>query len=334
MPTHVRTTLVFFVMAATATLLRAADAPTDRPELIFQTGFEGTSSVISLNASQDDIVGKDDTLPDHNDWVEDLEKRVGFKTFRLEYTGGDPSKRFAKIIPEPGNPKNKVLWFWLSDSWKADGGVVKARVQADLYGLKPGLQEFYQSVRVFLHEDFNAVKGYPHPIPWCTISEFWNDVYWVNNPKGFRVTLGIGKPAAAESDLYFILDAQGPGMKRVWKADNDKVKVPIGRWFTMEYYFKEGDSKTGRFYMAITPDGQPRQVVYDVTNWTRNTTDPTPDGITDWNPMKLYTSKELVAYMKSQNKTLQIYWDDFRLWKNKRPEDAGTRAQISKEGIR
>jgi hypothetical protein len=68
--------------------------------------------------------------------------------------------------------------------------------------------------------------------------------------------------------------------------------------------------------MAITPEGQPRQVVHDVTGWTQNTRDPAPAGISDWNPMKLYTSKELVSFMRSQDKTLQVYWDDFRLWKN------------------
>lgn len=48
------------------------------------------------------------------------------------------------------------------------------------------------------------------------------------------------------------------------------------------------------------------------------TKDPAPNGFTGYNPMKLYTSKELVSYVKSQGKTLQIYWDDFKLWTNKR----------------
>jgi hypothetical protein len=39
----------------------------------------------------------------------------------------------------------------------------------------------------------------------------------------------------------------------------------------------------------------------------------------DFNPMKLYTSKELIDFMKSRGKTLQIYWDDYKLWKNKQP---------------
>ena len=36
--------------------------------------------------------------------------------------------------------------------------------------------------------------------------------------------------------------------------------------------------------------------------------------------MKMYTSKEVVAFMKKQGKTLQMYWDDFKLWRNKQPE--------------
>jgi len=56
-----------------------------------------------------------------------------------------------------------------------------------------------------------------------------------------------------------------------------------------------------------------------VTNFTHMTKDPAPNGLTGYNPMKLYTSKELVSYVKSQGKTLQIYWDDFKLWTNKRP---------------
>jgi len=36
--------------------------------------------------------------------------------------------------------------------------------------------------------------------------------------------------------------------------------------------------------------------------------------------LKLYTSKGLIDYMNSKGKTLQIYWDDFKLWKDKRPD--------------
>jgi hypothetical protein len=133
------------------------------------------------------------------------------------------------------------------------------------------------------------------------------------------VTLGIDKPSTETSELNFILNAENPGQKEIWNADNPRIKVPIGQWFTMEYYFKEGNQETGRFWMAITPAEGAKQVVFDVHNFTHMTQDPAPNGLTGYNPMKLYTSKQLINHVKAQGKTLQVYWDDFRLWKNKRP---------------
>lgn len=295
-------------------------------KLVFQTGFEGTSQVITNSKDApdfitpgyaiDDIVGKDTTLPEKNDWVKDLDESPDAGKFLFEYTGGDSTQRSTKIIPEPGNPSNKVLLFWLNDSWHASENQLKARMQADIYGIKNGYKEFYQSVRVFLHPDFNALKKYPKKISWLTISEFWNNEWWVKTEKyGFRVTLGIGKPSKKESELNFILNAENAGQKEVWNGDNTEIKVPIGKWFTMDYYYKEGNIDTGRFYMTITLDGEPKQVVFDIKNFTHNTSDPAPNGVTSYSPMKLYTSKDVVGFMKSQGKALQIYWDDFKLWK-------------------
>jgi len=53
---------------------------------------------------------------------------------------------------------------------------------------------------------------------------------------------------------------------------------------------------------VVTPDGQPKQVVYAITHFTHNTSDPPPNGFTGYNPMKLYTSKQLVSYVKARGK--------------------------------
>ncbi|UFH57944.1 hypothetical protein [Spirosoma sp. KNUC1025] len=299
-------------------------------ELIFQTGFEGSSRVVKAIGSNDHgavmeyMDGLDTSFSTKSDWRTDWRPIVKNGRMQVQYTGGDSTKRFARVIAEPGNPTNKVLQYWLNDSWVASENQQKARIQTNLYGIQGGYTEFYQSVRVFLTDDFNALKTYPRSINWCTISEFWNNEWWVKSePYGFRITLGIGKSSAEKSELNFILNAENAGQKEVWRADptTSNVVVPIGKWFTMEYYFKEGDQKTGRFYLAITPEGQPRQVVYDIANFTHNTADPAPNGVTGYNPMKLYTSKELISHVKAQGKTLQVYWDDFKLWKNKRPSD-------------
>jgi hypothetical protein len=306
----------------------AADNLVKHGELVFQTGFEGSSKMIFDSKNVPvfitphyviyDIEGVDNTLPKKNDWVKDLDQNPRGGHFLIEYTGGDQSKRFVKIIPEPANTANHVLYFWLNDWWDASEGQKKARIQTDIYGIKEGYKEIYQTQRVFLTEDFNALRNYPKKIGWLTISEFWNNEWWIKDEKyGFRTSVGIGKPVEGESDLYFIMNAEDAGQKEVWNANtnNVKVKVPIGKWFTLAYYLKEGNKENGRFYAAITPDGEPRQVVFDVTNFTHNTSDPTPNGFTGWSPQKLYTSKEVIDFVKSKGKTLQIYWDDFKLWR-------------------
>ena len=295
-----------------------------KAELIFQSGFEPDSKVVP-KGSDSDVTGKDLSVAAPNDWVEDFDKHPEAGTFSLQYQGGTELQRFAKIIPEPGNPQNHVLHFWL-DAPNVGGS--KGRIQANIYGGEKGLKEFYQSERIFLTEDFNTVRIFPDEIHWLTIAEFWNNITWSQSvPNRYRLTLGIGKPVKGESDLYFIVDGQdcqlfedgGQKYTTLWSETNQKVKVPIEKWFTLEYYYKEGNAENGKFYMTIQPDGGTKEVIFDLTRFTHNSTDPNPDGVTEFNPLKLYTSKKLIEYMKSKDKTLQIYWDDFKLWKNKRP---------------
>jgi hypothetical protein len=293
-------------------------------ELIFQSGFEHDSKITDRNGNSD-VVGIDGSASEHNDWVNDLDNHPNIGNFNIQYQGGDSTMRFAKIVPEPGNPDNHVLHFWLD---QPNVNNSKGRIQGNLYG-NTGIKEVYQSVRIFLHDDFKTVRTYPKEIHWLTIAEFWNNITWSQTvPFRFRITLGIGKPVPGESDLYFILDAQDCELfsddrqkyTTIWSEINQAVKVPIGKWFTMDYYYKEGDDEHGRFYLSITPEGEEKQVIFDLTKVTHNTQDPNPDGLGDFNPIKLYTSKDLIHYMNSKNKTLQMYWDDLGLWKDRRPE--------------
>lgn len=320
-----------FIITAFAVFLFASCHPkqlvtdSDRNgSLIFQSGFEPGSKVVPARADAD-ITGKDNAYASASDWVSDLDNHPDVGNFNLQYQGGDSTMRFAKIVAEPGKPSNQVLHFWL-DKPNVEGS--KGRIQANLYGNK-GMKSFYQSVRMFLPDDFQTVRRFPKAIHWLTIAEFWNNITWSQIiPYGFRITLGIGKAVAQEGDLHFIIDAQdcelfADGRQKyttIWSETNDKIKVPVGQWFTMEYYYKEGDNKTGRFYLSITPEGGKKQIVFDIRKVTHNSMDPGPDGVTDFNPMKLYTSKELIQFMNSEGKTLQIYWDDFKLWKDKSPD--------------
>ena len=78
--------------------------------------------------------------------------------------------------------------------------------------------------------------------------------------------------------------------------------------------------REGRYFVTLKNEKGEEEVIFDLERITHNTQDPDPDGVSDFNPLKLYTSKGLIDHMNSKGKTLQIYWDYFTLWKDKRPE--------------
>ena len=296
-------------------LINAQSGMNTNLPLIFQSGFESTSRIVNHK-----LAGKDETLKEKNDWDVDINRFA--KSLSINFTGGDNTQRFAEIIAEPGNPGNHVMHFQLNEGW-LNGRSRLARAQFDLYGIYTGLKEFYQTIRIFLPEDMRTVRQYPQPIHWLTILEIWNNVSWVESePYGFRVTLGLGKSTGEESDLTFILDAEDceifeNGRQRytkVWVDKNPDIKIPIGEWFTMHYYLKEGNADHGRFIAVIETEKNGKQTVFDITNFTHNTKDPSPGGVTEFNPLKLYTSMDLANFMKEKGKSLQIYFDDFKLY--------------------
>lgn len=81
-----------------------------------------------------------------------------------------------------------------------------------------------------------------------------------------------------------------PDSKVIPEGSNADIigTVRLGKWFMLEYYYKEGDSEKGFFFMSIHPDGEAKQVIFDLTH---NTQDPNPDGVTDFTPLN-YTRRK------------------------------------------
>jgi len=289
--------------------------------LIFQTSFEGTSKVITTKDDQiDDLVGIDHTLTKPNDWVADFDDHPNIGEFRIYFEDGDVKQRYAKIAQDPTDPGNQVLHFGMPES-NAGG---KGRIQADIYDCN-GLKEIYQSVRVYFPPGFETLKDYSSRIYWLTIFELWNNPSWIGNEHPFRVSINLEKPRSENrSDLFFRVYGQDKSVNNswtsVWEQTNNRIAVPIGEWITLEVYVREGGSADGRFYMAMTTESGGKEVVFDITNYTHHPKDTNPDGLSHFNPMKLYTFKELIEFMQSNDETLEIFWDDYKLWKDRRPE--------------
>ena len=99
----------------------------------------------------------------------------------------------------------------------------------------------------------------------------------------------------------------------MWEFHNGEFVVPIEKWMTFDVHFKEGNAEDGRFVLSITPEGEKATVVHDITNFTHHPNDPAPDGLSHFNPFKLYTSDDLINYITNSGNLLNVYWDDFKL---------------------
>jgi hypothetical protein len=289
-------------------------------QLLLQTGFEQNSQVVPKDDAtlKMGITGIDYSVPAPNNWAS-----PHFK-FWLYGMTWDKGRYAAQIVPEPGKPSNNILKFYLTQP-SSD----RIRMQGD-FQFPIGTRELSYSVRVFIPENMNALKNYPGPINWFTIGEYWSGPQNVADDVCSRVTIGIGKSTASPTnDLYFHAYMKNytktGSANTVWGSTSDlnwagpPTAVPIGKWFTLEVYLKEGNQTTGKFYAAMTPDGGAKKVLFDVTNFTHNTAEANPNGIDGWvSFMKLYTSDEIGTYMQKHG-YLQMYWDDLKVWFGKLP---------------
>ncbi|MBC7889669.1 MAG: hypothetical protein H7Z13_17475 [Ferruginibacter sp.] len=308
--------------------------PVSTGELIFNTGFEAGTGMVATSGQYAEFRGMDASVSKPNDWINDFVSHPNIGIWRIYYEQGDSSQRLASIVADPVNPANKVLNYKinmphidvpLSSQYTVNGLLFnkKARIQADMYG-NNGLKEIYQSIRLFIPTDFNKYINsvYPGNGDWLTLFEFWNNASWVTANYNFRFGVNLEKGTSAiGSPLYFKAEGQKftTAYTQVWVNKNISYPVPIGKWMTLEYYIKEGNTANGRFYFAVTPEGGAKTVVFDLPVATSHPDDPAPDGLTEINPIKLYTSNNMVNQLNTMGGTLQVYWDDFKFWKNKKP---------------
>ncbi len=261
-----------------------------------------------------DIYGTDATTG--YDWETDLDGSPAVGDFRIYYEVGDTSDARATIVNDPVNPSNRVLKFQLLAANVPNGAHPKGRIQAVMHN-NDHLKRFSLSVKLFLPTDIDVLRSYNGTFTWLTLMEFWNNL--PRRPFPFRITLNIQKPdTAVGSPLYFGVHAQTMNptdstWDDVWSERNETYPVPTGQWMTLTTDFVEGDAAAGRYKVTITDTHHVVHTLFDVTNYTHHPDDPAPDGMANFNPMKLYTSGTLIDGMTAAGAELSVFWDDFEL---------------------
>jgi len=240
----------------------------------------------------------------------------------IQYEGGSLSDRFAKIVPDPVQAGNQVLQFWLKNAEVAGykKGSKKGRVQINI----PKLQEkaLVARYRMYLHPDIKHYQTYPKRSGWFTISELWMGENWTNEHRyPFRISLGIAKESGVNQPLGFHVSATTdvkPGKSEKWVKSWAKVnkdfEVPLGEWMDIEFGYRQGNSKTGRFYLTVKREKDTvATTIFDVTDWTYSSRSKKPIPLTTFQPLKIYTSEAIVSHIRNKGGAAQIYFDDFQI---------------------
>lgn len=290
-------------------------------ELIFQTGFEGTN--MDNGAYQNvNFSGIDQNLTEKNDWNEFINHdKIG--QVEIGYEDGGDNQRLASIVEDPDSPGNSVLKYQINEAHIKVGSNKKGRIQMSVHDNKC-IKEFYQKVKLKLHPDLAFFKESTDELAWFTLFEFWNNGAWTKERYPFRVTVNLFKEAGTSNEVFFraksdYQNCRTCDWKEVWWRTDNKFPMRFGEWMEIEMYIKEGDDDTGRFYMAVTPEGGSKMVLFNFTATTQHPKEKCPDGFTHFETMKMYTSEEKINYMRDNNKELSIYWDDWQVYLNKQP---------------
>jgi len=282
---------------------------------LFSDGFGPGVEAVHVDSQFGDLRGSDGAAPGIDDWEADLEGNGRTGEFRMYVEDGGLDQTLYSLRPDPADPSNTVLEMHLDtpNVTHAD----KGRVQAVLRG-NPDLREFSYEVKVRLEEGFEPLLQRRGRITWLTLAEFWNDL--PGTGRGFRVTLNVIKDeAAVGTPLTWHVHGQekiGDGWSNEtghgWSHVARGVPVPLGEWVTLRARLRDGDETSGLVQIDMVDGSGRAWTIVDVQDRTRHP-DAAPDGFTDINPMKLYTSGQLLRGLDQVGQDLVVLWDDFTL---------------------
>lgn len=233
----------------------------------------------------------------------------------INYETFDTIAAIAQVEDAPETEGKKALHFKInSPNVEKEGKKTKSRIQLDIYK-RPGLKSFVSEVSVFLPHTMNELNNYPYPITWLTLQEYWNIPKSDTNTK-FRISLGLWKNKTGK--LHFGYKAQDyidGKYSDVERESDERLEVPIGRWFRLRTELTEGDQDTGCMRISMV-DGEQETNLYKRNMQTMGTAfcekKYPPHGFTLIEPIKLYTSAHLTNWMKDRGYAIEAYFTDWK----------------------
>lgn len=255
-----------------------------------------------------------------NGWNE-LKNNAYISDIYLNNLGGS-AYAFQEIRTDPVNPSIKALYAQTIDN--DPNSIATTRAQMTI-GFNNGtnLSVYHTSHRMYLNPDIGYLTNYSSSITWFTLFEIWNKRVseWSGDQAGSaRWSFSVKKLSGSGQPLYWTMDSQlmqpeAVKYNHLWNYSNKTVPIPLGKWFTLDFYMKRGEGTNGRVIIKITPDGGATSTLFDISNTTIYPGRPDIQ-LSSWQPFKLYLDDTYLDWMRANNKTLSIFYNDFKWHKN------------------
>ncbi len=195
------------------------------------------------------------------------------------------------------------------------GGTTRAQMTVDL---KQELPIVHTSHRIKLHPDIAHLTNYSGSIRWFTLFEMWNlrDNTQGGDPAGSsRISLSLFKDSGAGQPLFWHVayEEMQPGESVKWQQKG-MAKIPFNKWFTLDVLVKRGSGTNGKVKVVIQEDGGQPVTVFDINNNTIYRDKPNLY-INQWQIFKLYSSDQIMDWMRNAGKEISVQLNDVKWYK-------------------
>jgi hypothetical protein len=270
--------------------------------------FQGNMDNVTITTSNGKLL--------FNGW-DALKSHQYVENYVINNVGGT-AYAYQQIKADPVNANRKAMYAAILDDDPNMSGTTRAQMSLRF---KDGvnLSVYHTSHRIYLNPDIAYMTNYSSSIGWFELFEIWNKHVdaWDGDVAGSaRWSLYVNKESGAGQPLFWVMKSEymqpaSIAYQNIWKYSNKTVPLPLGKWVTLDMYMKRGEGSNGRLILKMTPDGGPTQVLFDITNTTIYPGHPEIQ-LKSWQPFKLYLDDKYLDWMRSNNKVIGAYYNDFK----------------------
>lgn len=233
-------TLVPYILALLLFASCNKDGGTDSlpstPQLLFRSGFEGSTYVDEIKDSYQVVRGKDDETG--FSWPIKILGSNFSGIHRIEDDGGAAIENYMDIVEGVNGTQTTTLYQRVN----YDIGVTQTPYQIN--NIRENPRELYMSY--WMKIDDTSLNG---PDNWRAIWEYKTKKYNTSRTDGFRMIAFIATDDSGTP--HWLLQGDINPTEPIWQVRNYQVPIPREEWFKVEYYLKWSEDSDGYASMQV-----------------------------------------------------------------------------------